>query len=225
MDNIYDYDTEESEDTISLCDFSIKTNTIAAADHEDQEYYSASASASDQEHYFEFCSSEEWSTTTTSFPPENIIFCGKIIPYREPTSQIGFQNLASIDNNETGFKKPVESFRWNGSHNISSKRKEEPKLRKINSSVGKLRWSMFLFGGRRFLPREMALRDIKSRQSRSRGSSSSTLFGLERDDDKKKTTTRSPPQGLLGLLKALGCGGQRHANSVVKASIGCIPRL
>lgn len=237
MDNFFDDDTE-AEDTLSLCDYSI-TTIAAKKDGEDQENYSrqvlqssssTSSSGSDQENYFEFCS-EEWSTSSASYPPENIIFCGKIIAYGEPSSQIDFQNLAV---KETGLiKKPVESFRWNGSHNISaSSRKEEQKLHKTSSvgkisvlnSLGKFRWSLFLFGGTRFLPTEMALRDIKNRQSRRSSSSSSTLFGLKSDHDEKIRKNRSP-QGLFGLLKAIGGGGQHHANNVVKASIGCFPRL
>ncbi|KAL3520702.1 hypothetical protein ACH5RR_018851 [Cinchona calisaya] len=237
MENFYDDDDSEAEDTLSLCDYSI--NTIAA---EDQQDYSmrvlqsstcpiSSSSSSDQEHYFEFCSGE-WSTTSTSYPPENIIFCGKIIPSGEPSSQIDLQNL----------KKPVQSFGWNGSHNISiaSSKKEKKKLNNIStvdngkisgltSSIGKFRWSLFLFGGsRRFLPTEMVLRDIKSRQSRRRRSpSSSTLFGLKSNDHDNKemsvnnnvgsrSSRSSSCQLLLGLLKAIGFGGQRRANNVVK---------
>lgn len=168
----------------------------------------------DQDHYFEFCC-EGWRNSVVSdkcFPAENIIASC------EPGSQINLQNLMSIEEARNGKPAAAEyySFRWDGSHNSDRRKaetfmikKEDQKSRK--PSMGKTRWLLFLFGGTRRIQTEMALRDIRSRQSRL--SPSSILFRLNNNGDDNKTMISNPmskstrsQQGLWGLLKATSRG-------------------
>ncbi|PIM98392.1 hypothetical protein CDL12_29132 [Handroanthus impetiginosus] len=77
--------TDEADEALSLCDLPLDS------DHGVEEYWgedlstesqgSSSMSSSEQD-YFEFFS-QELNLSTSSFPPENIIFCGKLIPYKQ----------------------------------------------------------------------------------------------------------------------------------------------
>ncbi|XP_059669169.1 uncharacterized protein LOC132314310 [Cornus florida] len=98
-------DLDEAEETLSLCDLPIYRDA-SESENFFKEYQSSSWS-SDQD-YFEFFS-EEWSTPTTTYPPDNnIIFCGKLIPYKQPVS-IDTHKLES-----TNHKNPKRRglFRW-----------------------------------------------------------------------------------------------------------------
>ncbi|XP_070032613.1 uncharacterized protein [Nicotiana tomentosiformis] len=83
---------EVDEDTLSLCDLPIYSSFDSAEVEEEfnSESQSSNTVSSD---YFEFFS-EELMTKNTQLP-ENIIFCGKLIPSRKPNiSENPLQNLA-----------------------------------------------------------------------------------------------------------------------------------
>ncbi|GFS32067.1 hypothetical protein Acr_00g0020630 [Actinidia rufa] len=82
----------------------------------------------------------------------------------------------------------------------------------ILTSPVKPRWQDMMFGLARSPAREMELREMRSRQSRQ---SPPALFRLNSGDGQKVHRV----EGLLGLIRSLGCGSHHHhdANSVVKA--------
>ncbi|XP_059669168.1 uncharacterized protein LOC132314309 [Cornus florida] len=247
-------DHEEAEETLSLCDLPIYSGA-AESENFSKEYQSSSFSSSDQD-YFEFFS-EEWSTPTTTYPLDNknVVFCGKLIPYKQPVS-IHTHNLET-----TKHKNPKRRglFRWqSGSFNKAKtdpcNQKNESKLFYVSSSssksfssspvsekytygsgkygvsvrrvsgapapAAKCRWYLFMFGFARF-PTEMELGDMRNRQYR-RGPS--TMFRSDSGGEKASGGWRRW-KGLRGLIRALSMGGSNRANTVVKASFGCMPRV
>ncbi|OIT38345.1 hypothetical protein A4A49_15464 [Nicotiana attenuata] len=194
---------EEEEDTLSLSDFSIYNDNDS---EEWEKYYdsnsnssstSTSSSFSVDEDLFEF-NTEEWNKNNAFAhnPPENILFCGKLIPYR--------------------INPMLENTK-----NKEAKTKRGSILPRGKSSS---RWYIFLFG---FPTHEMELKDLKNRQSRkvniaSSSPSSALLCPFKNGDDQKNRGKGK--KGMWGLIKALSCSGSAtyEAQSVVKASIGCI---
>lgn len=82
-------DPEETEDALSLCDLPIYSKP------EDWESFSKEYRSDQEDDYFEFFSEEfsgsisSTASSTTSIQPDNIVFCGKLIPYKhhEPISK------------------------------------------------------------------------------------------------------------------------------------------
>ncbi|KAL2539770.1 hypothetical protein Adt_00748 [Abeliophyllum distichum] len=229
-------ETDESEETVSLCDLPMYSDS--AESHGSNSLWTSHHDHDHDQDCFEFFS-EEWN----SFPPENIVFCGKLIPSRKPISE----NPNSVETKMQSSRKwrLRRIFRWklNSFHrsgkkipcnknkklqNISSQKSSKGHGYPFNkvsiltsSSSGKSRWYLFLFGITRF-PTEMELRDMKNRQSRRRRDLSPPMFQL-RHDDEKINVGRSIGRGLWGLIKALSCSGGHQTNTVVAAPVSCIP--
>uniref|UniRef100_A0A5B7CAY1 Uncharacterized protein n=1 Tax=Davidia involucrata TaxID=16924 RepID=A0A5B7CAY1_DAVIN len=215
-------DLDEAEETLSFCDLLIYSDAVDWEDFskEDQSS-SSSSSSSDQENYFEFFS-EEWNTNTPT-TTGNIIFCGKLIPYKDPAA-------ASVaDELEINKKQQKPKNRWlfrswnsNSFNKSNSSKSNGTKASRVSilTSPAKSRWYLYAFGLARF-PTKMDLGEMKNRQSRQ---GPSTMFRWDGGDE-KLAVGGSRGMGLWGLIRDLGCGGHRHANAVVKASIGCIPRV
>ncbi|OIT20174.1 hypothetical protein A4A49_64820 [Nicotiana attenuata] len=200
---------EKKEETLSLSDLSIYNDNDS---EEWEKYYdsnsnssstSTSSSFSVDEDLFEF-NTEEWNKNNAFAhnPPENILFCGKLIPYR--------------------INPMLENTK-----NKEAKTKRGSILPRGKSSS---RWYIFLFG---FPTHEMELKDLKNRQSRkvniaSSSPSSALLCPFKNDEenvrDKLYGRGKEKKKGMWGLIKALNCSGSAtyEAQSVVKASIGCI---
>uniref|UniRef100_A0A5B6YNT0 Uncharacterized protein n=1 Tax=Davidia involucrata TaxID=16924 RepID=A0A5B6YNT0_DAVIN len=247
--NMKDLD-DDAEETLSLCDLPIYSTE--AADWEDfsKEDQSFSSISSDQEDYFEFFSTEEFISSTTSCSSahhqNSIIFCGKLIPYKEAAASIDttqklentkqqpprkrglfrWKNLDSFNkpktskSNESSSVLPVSAGKCDKNYDFSVQRLS------ILASPTKSRWHLFMFGLARF-PTEMDLSEMKNRQSRRRRQRSSTLFRSDGGDEKVAGGGGSRGKGLWGLIRSLGCGrggGDYHANAVVKASLRSIPR-
>lgn len=224
---------DQLEETLSLCDLPMYS-------HEGEKEYSAASQGSNSlwtsdhdQDGFEFFSEE-----LNSFPPENIIFCGKLITSKKPISE----NPIQVENKQQGSRKWRfrRLFRWKFN---SSKKSPGVKSKKqhilqnrygvpykkvsvlTSSSSGKSRWYLFLFGITRF-PTEMELRDLKNRQSRRhRREPSPAMFQLKHRDE-KTNVRRNSCRGLWGLIKALSCGGGggiHQTNAVVAAPLSCIP--
>ncbi|KAK4366601.1 hypothetical protein RND71_014481 [Anisodus tanguticus] len=138
---------EEEEETLSLSDLPINDDHI---DYEEWEKYydcksstsSSSSYSPNEDHVFEFIRN-----TNNALPPENILFCGKLIPYR------------NANDDQTEMKKRPEKRGYFGLNSFSFSRG--------NSS----RWYIFLFGTAGF-PTVFKLKDLKSRQSRKVNASS-----------------------------------------------------
>ncbi|XP_059309681.1 uncharacterized protein LOC132060769 [Lycium ferocissimum] len=138
---------EEEEDSLSLSDLSI--NDIDSEEWE--KYYdsksstssssTSSSSHSPDEDIFEFNSNKN-----NAGPPENILFCGKLIRYSNPMSPNDDQNKAKMPD------------------------KRSRSLISLSSRKS-WRWYIFLFGKAGF-PTELELKDLKNRQSRKVASSS-----------------------------------------------------
>ncbi|GFS32059.1 hypothetical protein Acr_00g0020600 [Actinidia rufa] len=227
---------EETEETLSFCDLPIYSDDSDQWENfskEDQSLSSSSLSSSDQD-LFEFFS-PDWTNSTTNDRVPNIVFCGKLIPFKEPISDTPkkTRNQPTTKNKSRGF------FRWNlkffskpettksscakgDSTNKSNKTKSRHissskygfSVRRVSilTSPVKPRWQDMMFGLARSPAREMELREMRSRQNRQ---SPPALFRLNSGDGQKVHRV----EGLLGLIRSLGCGSHHHhdANSVVKA--------
>ncbi|KAI3470463.1 hypothetical protein Pfo_027126 [Paulownia fortunei] len=214
--------TDEADETLSLCDLPLYSDQ--SGDWE--EYFSLDSShasnsmSSSQDDYFEFFSQElnPSAATATGFPPENIIFCGKLIPYKQPAATCQKDSSSLVQSK----KKPSwPLFRWKFSSSRSSKNgtrsttlmQQSPKRMHNTNKLGKghgfpmHKMYLFLFGISRFST-EVELRDIKSRRSRRRCPSSPPpppMFRIEYRGD-EVSGGRNRGWGLWGVIKALSCG-------------------
>ncbi|KAK9283391.1 hypothetical protein L1049_011633 [Liquidambar formosana] len=235
-------DLDEAEETLSLCDLAIYND---AAEWDDYSKEDQSSSGDQEEEFFEFFSED---ITALTRPAENIIFCGKLIPYKQPVSEKTHQPQ---DNNTEKHPKTRSLFRWK-SRSSSNKSKASradgvdskpqkvsdsksltlPTSEKYNISVQKVniltsptksRWHLLLFGLMR-LPTEMELSDIKNRHHRQNPSPTTMMFRSFDAGEEVTVGKKSRGKGLWRLIRALGCT-TTHANAVVKASFGCMPRM
>lgn len=88
LKNMQNTTDETSDETLSLSDLPLYSSPSFEQWEDDLfgESQAGSTSISSSENdYFEFFS-QELSPPTAVFPPENIVFCGKIIPYKENVS-------------------------------------------------------------------------------------------------------------------------------------------
>lgn len=184
--------TEEAEETLSLCDFSLNVDEPEKKDFPKIQDRRSSSEPSD---FFEFFSD----VSSDMSHAEDIIFCGKLVPYKEqPLLKDHFHNSLSTDDNSfKNFntrrceslsdentrshktKKLIRNSRfldYRKLHNSSLEIKSEDSeiLRSSSKSstksdpgskVSKPRCSILKFGLVKFPP-EMDLQDIKNRQVR-----------------------------------------------------------
>ncbi|KDP25738.1 hypothetical protein JCGZ_23959 [Jatropha curcas] len=185
-----DFD-DENDETLSLSDLPLNNNSssdywVNDVANEDQE-----SSSFDQE-MFEFFSAKE-DFSAASSPKDNIIFCGKLIPYKGEREQerSSCQNISD----ELKERKKSSIFSWksfslNRSKSTSalkiqqeqektyrtcktfpeasSEKKHDFPVKKVPalfSSPSKSRWYLLAFGIGRY-PMEMELNDIKTRQNK-----------------------------------------------------------
>ncbi|KAF8370144.1 hypothetical protein HHK36_031839 [Tetracentron sinense] len=197
-------DFDEADDALSLCDLPLYSD---GTEWEDSGKEYPRPSSSDHE-FFEFSSDFSGEMNMIIPPPNDIIFCGKLIPYKEsPTEDRAMRKSPSL-------KKQLQKLR-----NPSKKCDLTARKESILSSSVKPRWYLLMFGLVKF-PTEMELKDIRNRQSRRNPSSLFPAF----DGGKSVKGIRSRGKGSFwGLLRAFGC--KSHANAMVKASFGCIPQL
>lgn len=245
------HDQEEEEETLSLSDWE--------RDVSSQE----SKSFSSEDDFFEFFSQEYFNPSPPAgIPPENIIFCGKLIHYKQPYRDA--ESSLQSRKQEAHTKKDLDCgvSRWNfGSSNSSTSERcidsKNDKTRAIlltslaqkkvkdlhvsssplryspkkvkgcdfqgqkypvmaSSSSGKAKWYLFFFGMSR-LPSAMELNGINSRRSRRQYP---PLVFTFRSGDKNISDDRDRGWRMGRLLGALSCGGHRHADTMVAASIG-----
>ena len=234
-------DEEESVETLSLCDLPIYSDESNCDD-----YQSASFDDHNQEDdtFFEFFS-HDFSVANSSYSgSDNIIFCGKLIPYKQPSdSQIkpsdnfsGKKSSVSDTRSGPGGIKSFDPFSISLTNNSIPEYIKRPKrkwkLQKyelpeeramiLQSSPMKSRWFLFLFGSARF-PKEMELSEMRIRQRRSmrlpeqrQPSSEERKVAKGRSKGKKTTTF----QALCKVLRALviGCSSSNHRNGALNAS-------
>lgn len=141
--NMHDIDDEE-EDTLSFCEFSIDSDVDAWENSSSKESQNSSSSfkSSETDDLFEFFS-EELSTRTAAmipYPPENIIFCGKLISHQEPSSE----NTKKVENIKQRKHKKIRgafTVKWNfastnsASESTGGKRKGDKHEKKSSQNV------------------------------------------------------------------------------------------
>ncbi|XP_059627167.1 uncharacterized protein LOC132269960 [Cornus florida] len=206
-------DSDEAEERLSFCDLPMYSD---AADWENLYAQDQTSYSSSEQDNFEFFS-DEWNTATT-YPPRNIIFCGKLIPYKESVST---GKSHELKNSKQQKQEKRGLFCWNSSSFAKPKTSKSGKSDnkcgfkvqkvKLVTSPSKSRWYLFMFGLARF-PTKMELKDMKRRRNRQAGP---TLFRSDGGGHK------SGGKGWWGLVRALGCGsGGQYTDAVVKASLG-----
>ncbi|KAM7492137.1 hypothetical protein LguiA_035058 [Lonicera macranthoides] len=202
-----DTEEEEEEDNLSLCDLSISDNT------EESLYQNSSSSDQDFFHFFN-------EKLTPSYPPDEFIFCGKLITYNKP------MNLRS-QNQSNGKNRGLLRRNSNGFYNLESKKdrkrrefpismdieecrgeRKDDLVRRSMSSTSRewSRWQLFVFGLAN-LPAEVELDYTPIRGCRKSSPAMSKLSG---GGGKEGGCKRRRGKGLWGLLRDLGCRGTKH---------------
>lgn len=239
LQNKYDDDDDDDEDeTLSFYEFSINcesnNSSIKSSEQEGEE----------DDDYFEFFSEElKMSTTASYYQPENIIFCGKVIPYRPPNESETRTPSKNVVKEKKQRMRGFFRWKWsfmNSSHKPRKDDDDDDDEAKVKQPCTKQKCStrerskvqgfpvqkmspMFASAaksrwylyllGISRFRSEMELRDIKNRQSRR--SPSFPLFRLESSNDDHKKRER---KGAWVLLRALSCKGDHHqANAVLQA--------
>ncbi|KAJ9159961.1 hypothetical protein P3X46_025409 [Hevea brasiliensis] len=230
----YREDFDDAEETLSLSDLPLNSNSSVDLDDFSKEYQS---STFDHQDFFEFFS-EDSSASITYHKDNNIIFCGKLIPPKEPT--VAHHERAKNPEIFIPKSKKKGIFPWKSrsfsipSRTTSSKQIQQEKsyktckslpVHKVSTGKGyevdkydflrkrsKSRW--FLFG--RF-PMEMELRDMKTRQKKRQAEK--IIQREDRSEMGNKSGRRKRVKNLWGLLRVLVCESHQ-ANGVVSASFG-----
>nr|GEY72126.1 hypothetical protein [Tanacetum cinerariifolium] len=205
------YHEDEVIDTLSLSDLMIYDNN---GDPHDFYQLDEKFDADDE---FEF-SSELLKTSTTN----NVVFCGKIIPFKETNvSQSTYKQLES-KKQHTRHKQRwwISRFFKKSSRSKSNKDSEKLDLRydqvpirrvSILASATKPRWYFLLFGfGSNSFPAHMHINDLKKRQ---------TSAGNKDSRDNKISSISGGDIGSWRLMRFLGCGGggeNHHQKAIMK---------
>ncbi|CAN1237805.1 hypothetical protein LINGRAPRIM_LOCUS1973 [Linum grandiflorum] len=227
----YDYDDDaegeedKDDDILSLRDLPLTTTSRNWTDPGGHDHH--------QEDGFEFFSGE----FNQEEEEGDIIFCGKIIPYRASSteSSSNFHRRSSSLNNPRGatavsslytrdyssthhhshqvkrfWSLPVSASNGLGDSLRSSDQRcvDSPMKR-----VSKSRWYVLAFGVEK-IPVKMELHDMKFRQSKN--------FNTNQQVVKQSSSSRKG--SLWGLLGILGCN-REEASNMVKASFVCIPNV
>ncbi|KAG6391470.1 hypothetical protein SASPL_149225 [Salvia splendens] len=228
--------TDELYETLSLCDLPLYGDQSVEEWEKDlsaDSQGSTSMSSDDHDNYFEFFS-HELTHPTPCFPPENIIFCDKIIAYKQQPNASDALPTKEVDIKQpTGVKKKRgwSLFGWRlGSkkkHNSSKQGKGfDFPLHKMpiltSSQSAKARWFLFLSGISRFSSK-MELKDTKNRQSRRHSPSPqpSPTWRFQNHDEKVAGDTGRGSSGLWAMVRVLSCEGSNDPNSLVVGSISC----
>ncbi|KAK2633895.1 hypothetical protein Ddye_028687 [Dipteronia dyeriana] len=222
-------DHEEEEETLSLCDLAVSSN---AEDYYWNELSYKEDHNDEDEDFFEFSSEDFTASSSYPKPNQNIIFCGKIIPYRgedqvvdhDHDHQTQNQNNSTNDLKLQNPKKSLNIFpRKSKKEKHGNDFKFDFSMKKVSTmptstaTTLKSRWYLLAFGSfgkGSGLSKRMELRDIKSRQSRRSkvAAPTATMFqlnigGFGGGDKLAKTRgdeKRSGSKGLWRLLKILG---------------------
>ncbi|PON40265.1 hypothetical protein TorRG33x02_340850 [Trema orientale] len=226
-------DPYEEEEALSLCDLPIYSDSFKW----DDEFSSGGKNNMDQSlpfdendnDYFEFFS-EDFSSSADFSSGHNsnkdIIFCGKLIRYKE-CPQVEGQNRKISDQKQKPGKKKSIFHHWKSSNDNENDKNDKMGGSRVSMSS---RWYLLLFGMTRLPSREMELRDMRSRQSRRLKRTPTTMFVPydNKGDETTKKKVASKPKGRRGisgkswwgLLRILSCRSG-HAEAVARASFGC----
>lgn len=177
-------DDDDEEEALSLCNLPL--NSEAASDWDD--FSREVQSSSIDQDLFEFFSEDF--TSSSSYPKDNIIFCGKLITLDHGKEQKSENTIKAKEAKKTS----SSTFPWKSSYSFNKLRSFSVKMQREKSyrtrktfpeispekkcvdkydfpmkeaslarSPTKSRWNLFAFGVARY-PMEMELNDIKTRQ-------------------------------------------------------------
>ncbi|KAK4436008.1 hypothetical protein Salat_0764500 [Sesamum alatum] len=137
-DNMHVHTLDEAYETLSLCDLPLYSDQSADWD-QDFSLAQSHASTSSEHDCFEFFSQEldpsgvtTAPDTTTVFPRDNIMFCGKLIPYKQTPSPK--KDSSSVVKNKKR-RHCWGSFRWKFNSDISSKKQVRSKNRSKSATL------------------------------------------------------------------------------------------
>ncbi|XP_038889700.1 uncharacterized protein LOC120079551 [Benincasa hispida] len=109
----YQHDEEEAVETLSLCDLPIYSDESNCDDYskpdDDQ-----SASFDNEDTFFEFFSDDFSVSNSTYSGSDNIIFCGKLIPYKQPNDSQNKGRITSEKISEKNCLIQTKSHSFNG---------------------------------------------------------------------------------------------------------------
>ena len=254
--NIQEHDPDEAEETLSFCDLAIQSSAVADEWENlsklDQSSSSSASASSDDQDLFEFFS-EDWSTSSTHpLHHQNIVFCGKIIPFREPDCK-----REGINRQEKPKKRGL-FIRWKswksnlfGSKESGKKRQTKPNrsyARRSKSSplpASRMCGCKAAQGGERY---GFSVRRVSILASPAKSRWHLLMFGLVRlpaaemelGDIRSRQNRRPSPAALFGsgsgnekvklgggkglwrMIRGVGSGGSHQPNAV-NGGVGCFP--
>ncbi|KAF9667222.1 hypothetical protein SADUNF_Sadunf16G0310500 [Salix dunnii] len=219
---LQDFDDAEETLSLSLSDLPINGD---ASDWDDFSKEDQSLGSCFDQDFFEFFSED---FTASTYPKDEIIFCGKLITCKGETVAEKTQNLESTKkagNTKKGFIFPWKPSSFNKSSRTTSSKQLQEKsgktlqehlsenhgfaTRKCDDTYGfsmKPRWYFLALGVGR-LPMEMELSDIKMRQSRKRPS---RMFQSEKGDGVREGKDRGVSSGFWGATFNIPVPRPRH---------------
>ncbi|KAG8380486.1 hypothetical protein BUALT_Bualt06G0020400 [Buddleja alternifolia] len=238
------YDTiDESEETLSFCDLPLYSDNSERGEDLSIESQGSSSISSSEQDYFEF--SQELNPTSQ---PENIIFCGKLIPYKQLHPSEKDSSEIVERNTQINIKKKSrwELFKWK----FNATKQVHPKngktlttlVQKSDQSQSKMHNKKHEKGYNFPVHKTSIVTSTssgKARWSLFMFGSSSFSTQMELKDIKRRRSLRQCPppalrfpnqddkvsggengdSGLSGLIRVLSCGGSHHPNTMAVASI------
>lgn len=222
----YDYHYDDDDDeTLSLRDLPNSTTSPQWGDFSKEDGKNSISNYSkdhhdddDDDNLFEFFS-EEFTTSTTH---DNIIFCGKLIPFKDhPKVVVPREKLVTSKSKKCKDEDNIASLKVKSfAYDYTSMGGKVSLVR----SATKSRWFLFLFGmssSSRSSSKEMKLSDIRNRLSRREPTG---MFPVAPGNEKEvvKSKRKENSKGVWKMLKSismvLGCSSSKIANDVVKAA-------
>ncbi|XP_058775968.1 uncharacterized protein LOC131650263 [Vicia villosa] len=220
----YHYDNDDDE-TLSLRDLPNSTTSPQWGDFSKEDGKNSISNYNkdhdddddDDDNLFEFFS-EEFTTSTTH---DNIIFCGKLIPFKDhpnvvdQKAKLTSKSMKSSDVDDIASLK-VKSF----AYDYTSMGRKVSLVR----SATKSRWFLFLFGmssSSRSSSKEMKLSDIRNRLSRREPTAMFPVApgnGKEVVKSKRNGNCKGVWKMLRSISMVLGCSSSKIANDVVKTA-------
>uniref|UniRef100_A0A2K1YY73 Uncharacterized protein n=1 Tax=Populus trichocarpa TaxID=3694 RepID=A0A2K1YY73_POPTR len=188
-------DFDDEAETLSLCDLPLYN---CASDWDDFSKEDQNLETSFDQDFFEFFSED---FAASAYPSDNIIFCGKLIPYRGETVEEKAENLAGstkkAKDSKKSFRFPWKSSSFNKPRTTPSKQLQEKSDKALQVPLSENHgWYFSAFGVGRF-PMEMELSDIKTRQNKK---SPSKMFQSEKGIE---MSSKKRGKGLWSLLRVL----------------------
>ncbi|KDP32552.1 hypothetical protein JCGZ_14764 [Jatropha curcas] len=211
-------DDDDEDESLSFSDLPLNNNS--SVNHWDDDF---SKELDQSQDFFEFFS-EDFSISSATYPTgaDNIIFCGKLIPYKEE-NKVSHQNFVrnqEITSYTPNGRKKSQSFDISSRTNSLKKLQQEKYYKNCksfpeNDTYGfgfpRKKSSCYLFG--RFPTTEMELRDIKKRQRKRLPMAK--MFQSDNRSETVENGRRKKAKSLWGFLRVFACKSHQ-SNNIVK---------